>query len=381
MSWISAAFQTEETPLARLLWHTATSYGENVIIFGGSIGDTKIQKKKLSNDLYWIESSSFNFQKLKCKGNSPPNRCQHIAFLLGKDYYVYGGYNGTTLSDFYTINIDELEWRQVKVPKSNKDKQPKLAAPAIATCEKKIYMHGGKEKDKIFSKNLYTFEKENQCWIPVDVKGDIPEARAFHTLTYVHETGEMYLFGGLTNNESDSSSDLFKFTLTTNTWEKIKPIGSWPPACHSHCAIYTHGGIVLLGGLVKGDNVNDIWFFDIGIKKWKKLLPKNSLANRQEFPGRARHTANLVGESKIYVIGGASPKESPNEVIIIYHLAALINSPGVKREFQKKNEGVRKDNRIAKITPQPKEKSKGRSGSRPDLKKIKSCWTSYKYKA
>ena len=79
----------------------------------------------------------------------------------------------------------------------------------------------------------------------------------------------MYLFGG--SNGSQENPRLFTLDLKTFKWDYINARGEIPPSRDEHSANIYEGTMVIFGGFVEGERVNDIYRFYFKENKWEKV--------------------------------------------------------------------------------------------------------------
>eukprot|EP01088_Endostelium_zonatum_P011446 TRINITY_DN25585_c0_g1_i1.p1 TRINITY_DN25585_c0_g1~~TRINITY_DN25585_c0_g1_i1.p1 ORF type:complete len:919 (+),score=212.80 TRINITY_DN25585_c0_g1_i1:386-2758(+) len=221
---------------------------------------------------------------------------------------------------------------------------------------------GGRNKEKNgYLNDIYVFNTQTLVLSKVTATGDVPTPRAHMTVTQTKDS--IYLFGGESDNEKEISNELFTLHFNFDTqggkdvftfnWEKVSLSSRIVPGPRCwHAAVVVQGGILISGGFTKKEGggitaTNELWYYEIFGKKWKKCSVKNSLSTA-DFAYRARHTMYLFADTKIYLIGGGGlnnlnliPSSSPivsgheaqHEILILYHLDDLVE--------KKKREGVR----------------------------------------
>lgn len=88
-------------------YHTMTYFKNKIIIFGGH-GGVDYQRTSF-NDLYELDLDTFEWKKLKPKGNPPEPRGGHSASLVAqKDkMMVFGGWN--FVLQFHNLFIFDFE--------------------------------------------------------------------------------------------------------------------------------------------------------------------------------------------------------------------------------------------------------------------------------
>lgn len=123
--------------------------------------------------------------------------------------------------------------------------------------------------------------------------GDMPPARAFHTMVEIN--GTVYLFGGEDEASRDMLNDLWSYD-ESNTWSRKEPLNP-PSARRYHTATAKDGKMYVFGGEVAEGISMDIWVYDPELNEWTKEQD-NSTQNP-----KVNHRA-IAGESKIWITGG-----------------------------------------------------------------------------
>ena len=84
-------------------------------------------------------------------------------------------------------------------------------------------------------------------WTNLNPAGDVPAARAGHSMVYDGKSGKVILFGGWDKTDFD---DTWAYDPAANTWTKLKPAGNLPPARHDLAMAYEAGigKVILFGG-------------------------------------------------------------------------------------------------------------------------------------
>lgn len=115
-----------------------------------------------------------------------------------------------------------------------------------------------------------------QAWTDLAPTGDVPAARAGHSMVYDPKTGKVLLFGG-----TDSEvffDDTWAYDPATNTWTDLAPSGVLPPArCAAAMAYDGVGGKAILFGGTSGEALlNDTWAYDPVANAWTDLAPSGA---------------------------------------------------------------------------------------------------------
>ena len=139
-------------------------------------------------------------------------------------------------------------------------------------------------------------------WADLRPSGDVPAARAGHSMVYDPVSGKVILFGGWA--EADFN-DTWAYDPATNTWADLLPSGDVPAARHDHAMTYdvASGKVILFGGIEKSTylELDDTWAYDPSANAWTELNPEGDLP-----ASRCLHA--LVydpGTKKVVLYGGS----------------------------------------------------------------------------
>lgn len=114
--------------------------------------------------------------------------------------------------------------------------------------------------------------------------GASPSARRNAAAIYNPIDHELVLFGG--RGLSGDQDDLWRFDLSTQTWEQITA-GSGPTERYTHNAVYdevAHSMVVWSGRNVSNSGsvlFSDVWSLDLATMEWSLLHPSGDTPNRR----------------------------------------------------------------------------------------------------
>lgn len=127
--------------------------------------------------------------------------------------------------------------------------------------------------------------------------------------------GSVFVFGGCTAAYT-TFNDLWRFNLTTRTWFRPVPMGTYPTPKACSTMVEYKGSLILFGGWSKSSPnpihqtamfYNELHVYDPGTNFWTKI------ANDGTAPHLAGHSATIVGDRMI-VFGGSHGTVSSNQV-------------------------------------------------------------------
>ena len=191
----------EDGPSGRC-WHTFTSIGDTVYLFGGLSADGPC------NDVYKLSQSwgEFQWSKVETTGQGPCPRFRHSASVVGEAIYVIGGFSGpkTRHNDVWKLDVATGEWSCVvedtgKEGKANKSVPAPRGSHSADVIGTDIYVFGGYGGYDFCLKELgdmFVLDTTNMSWRVIAAKG-APSPRSGHA-SCVHKT-RICISGGLSS--------------------------------------------------------------------------------------------------------------------------------------------------------------------------------------
>ncbi len=147
---------------------------------------------------------------------------------------------------------------------------------AYDTSTHRAFMFGGVTNSGA-SNDTWAYDPSTNTWTNLSPTGAVPSARAWHKMVYDSDTGKLIMFGGLGN--SADFNDTWAYDPSTNTWTNLSPTGAVPSARDSQAMVYdpsTHR-VILFGGFGASGELNDTWAYDPAANTWTKLSPSGTL--------------------------------------------------------------------------------------------------------
>ena len=175
-----------DVPLPR--WkHTATVWGNQLVIFGGFHSSTN-----RSNDTFLFDTVSLTWSRpidaqgeFTPRGNhvptkgawpfTPSPRGAHSSTLMGDVIYVFGGYGGQgygrrDFNDMFALDLQDWTWSKTQTRGKSPDARSSHAACRV---EQRIFVHGGWNAVQQFN-DLHIFDTETNTWNEADVSSNAP---------------------------------------------------------------------------------------------------------------------------------------------------------------------------------------------------------------
>ena len=179
------------------------------------------------------------------------------------------------------------------------------------------------------------------CWLHPESKGEGPTPRSGHSISCID--GKAIVFGGCGVSADGLSQEIYNDTWELHigegdspSWHLADAMGDLPNPRWRHTAtvLPDSGGILLFGGLCKGQRFNDTFVYSMSQKEW----------NIKECGGaaphpRSHHTANMVElpggdeddpdalKHKVAVVGGYGGPGTTRDFFMDVHLLQACDLP------------------------------------------------------
>lgn len=121
----------------------------------------------------------------------------------------------------------------------------------------------------------------------------------------------MLIFGGFVNGER--VNDIYRYYFKENKWEKVQNLGEQSPSPRAgHSAIIYGDSMIIFGGTdEEKDKLNDTWEFNLTNNQWRKLE-----ASDPPLP-RSGHSACLYKDLMI-IFGGIFEVTKELDDVVLY---------------------------------------------------------------
>jgi len=190
----------------------------------------------------------------------PPPRRAHTAVLYRGRIWVFGGGNGTqALDDLWTLEVgnnaavEKMKWELI----ATNDKKPSPRGYHTANLVGNVMVvMGGSDGRECFS-DIWCLNMDTLQWS--QVKLPTPYRRLSHTATQVGSY--LFIFGG--HNGSSYTSELLLFNLVALAFETRLPAGRPPPSRGYHAALLTDSRLFVFGGFNGNDVYDDVHVLDL----------------------------------------------------------------------------------------------------------------------
>jgi len=172
--------------------------------------------------------------------------------------------------------------------------------------KKKLFLHGGWTGAKLgVLGDLIYLDFENWNWKNVEMKGEVPAPRRWHTLTCLNERelSKQFVFGGYSGEYSKPFDDMFLFDIESQNSMKIIPRGNEiPEGRHRHSLTEIGNKELLLLGGHNSNRINcqDVYIFHTDNHSWSLIKNIGKL-----YPlKRNAHKVIKIDENCFILVGG-----------------------------------------------------------------------------
>eukprot|EP00755_Sulcionema_specki_P032090 Sspe_Gene.97986::Locus_71471_Transcript_1_1_Confidence_1.000_Length_1427::g.97986::m.97986 len=233
--------------------HTITAVGDNCQLLYGGLVPRSEGAETCSNDLYKLDSSSLAWRKVAACGGTPQRCFAHCAVVVGREAkslavfagMLCAGHISRQLSILDDVTSDSPSWEVVPVTGCWPAARFGHSGARIPSTGDML-IFGGVTEGNVFLNDVWTFSLENRKWKCVETSGQAPCPRRRHTATV--EGNTMYVFGGR-GMENQHYNDLHALDLTTFAWKKLSfAHGPRPDSRMGHAAVVIDGVLVVYGG-------------------------------------------------------------------------------------------------------------------------------------
>jgi dynein heavy chain len=183
--------------------HSATLVGNSIYIFGG-YGGSGYSRRDL-DDLYALDTVSWIWSKILCKGTAPEKRSSHQACGVGPRIYIMGGCSSSgQYQDVYSLETDQDPPLWSKLQCSLPAPTWNFAACAVLAIPTwKIFTFGGVtgrlsdlDRQGTLVNSTSIFDTGINRFIYPKGEGSIPSPRSDSCLAYDAKGSRLLVFGG-----------------------------------------------------------------------------------------------------------------------------------------------------------------------------------------
>lgn len=237
---------------------------------------------------FHFRDHTWEMMKTEKKGE-PISRREHSANMYLDNMIVFGGLVGEQLNDtneLYQFNFSTNSWLKLGVDEKGEIPEPRRAHTAVVHNDSLFIFGGSGQNFKLF-RDVYEFNFKNRLWTKIKTTGEVQYDRIYHTAVSIGDS--MVIFGGMY-----AQSDVYKFNYVTRQWTKIFDAASlekeaqeqkvqikteYPPVGrYGHCAIAIGTSMYVISGTDMTRKIyDDVYRFNfmthLHVERWKKEIP------------------------------------------------------------------------------------------------------------
>ncbi|HUW23225.1 MAG TPA: kelch repeat-containing protein [bacterium] len=258
-------------------------------------------------------------EELKPVGASPDGRNGHVSVSSGgSEQFVFGGFNQNT--DLWRLR-EEGEgnwiWENTGTREPNTPSERGGHSGIFANgFDNSIIVFGGSASPLVAPSDIVPYKLANPWdgsskWEKLVPVGFFPPPMAEHTAVYDNNDNRMIVFGGYKAIDPVVAlNETYTLDFDLAFWPLVNP-GDKPPARYGHSAVWTGGQMIVFGGKDNSQEfLDDCWQFDPGLNSWTPVP-----ITGDKPPARWQHTAVWKWEpmepGKMIIFGGEDKNGKP----------------------------------------------------------------------
>jgi len=254
----SSSSNESETPVARV-GHSAAGLNDKMYVFGGRTGVS--QQETSLGDFWEFDVPSSRWAKTTA-ASAPAARSYHVMAANKSRVFVFGGCGAEgRLNDLHSFDPRAGSWH---LHASNGDAPSIRGGPALFATEDKVYVYGGFNGSELG--DFYSYDLSSSVWSRLEIEGS-PLPRSVACACTLAD-GRLFLFGGEVDPSTqghagagDYTNETWLFDPAKSKWEKA-PAGEQDPSPRGWLAGSAIGNdVYLFGGFDGKERTNDhfIW--------------------------------------------------------------------------------------------------------------------------
>lgn len=217
---------------------------------------------------------------------------------------VGGAQPNGSFSESHVINLDSHEWDTPDW--EGLSARYEHCSFVTDSCPQILWVFAGAQQsgNRNSVQNLQV--KDGGSWKSVEVNGESPCPRTYHTTTAC--IGDrLYVFsGGEAGTTPVSDVKIHVFDTMSSTWSQPYTKGRCPSSRHGHVVVAVGSKLYIHGGMAGEKFYSDMYSLDTTTMKWKKVLAEGDIP-----PGVAAHSVVAL-EKSIYIFGGMTSEGASN---------------------------------------------------------------------
>ena len=313
--------EKSQPPSARVYASVIPLNDKEVIMFGGEWLDPKEDTMHVYADIYVLNTQTLQWKQV-VSPRGPLPRTSHQSVVTKSYMYVFGGEFTSRnhdkfrhYSDLWRLDLSTYVWEQVLVKGNSPSPR---SGHRMITYKNVIILFGGfydSGKTTKYYNDLWVFDLDSLTWEKKEGSTSGPSPRGGCQLALHQETGTVYVIGGYSvkknisakplvgkkpSDDSDEKGvvhdDIWALDMKTWTWQKVKKEGMVPsPRTSFGLAVQaTKGKAILFGGVFdqegSGDKMyselfNEAYQFNMNSKRWFPVSVRPPKVKGSNGPG------------------------------------------------------------------------------------------------
>jgi hypothetical protein len=271
-SYPKCTVKPESSPISARYSHTATVWNQKLVVFGGWSGSR-------CNDLHVLDCSTWEWEEIKPQqppASMPSGRAGHTATLFGDHLVIFGGNDGELLNDLWILCLKSMLWHKTGtggIPISGKPPYPVSSHSATKFSDQQgdfILFFGQKHEDNsIMYSHTHILRLDirrdgpqseavfNIRWASVETSGTKPGMRYAHSACKLRH--KLIVFGGVS---IALRNDVWILDTQSWSWHRPTILGKFPLARFGHCSWLSDmrpGQMMIFGGKHRSEMLSDMF--------------------------------------------------------------------------------------------------------------------------
>ena len=200
------------------------------------------------NDMRVLRLSDYSWELLEPEGTRPSPREGHTMVVYQHLLYIFGGWDGQALGDFYCFDTQRNAYSLFSVS------GPQVCGHSMTLVRNKLFVFGGYD-GTTWSNTLHTAELTDQLdWETPEVVGT-PDSRSYHTATLIGSA--IVCYAGY--NGEFTLGDMVALDTDTLVWSvPYAPPGHCPAPRNAHTLTWCGEQLYLFGGFNGTRDLNEV---------------------------------------------------------------------------------------------------------------------------
>nr|XP_054773193.1 rho GTPase-activating protein gacHH-like [Lytechinus pictus] len=303
--------------------HASCWADSKLVVYGGN-GACKNQN--CLKDVWVMDTGTMTWTEVKGHGALPGARCHHTMDVIGNKAWVFGGWTGKRRCNFlHCLDLESETWTDYTSRMTHVDTHTSHASTVLDDHTILVLGRGETGTHAKYGCNIDFLDTRKFKW--TNYPGSTI-SRAGHTLNFLPSVSTSYAvaYGGRQRHPVEHITTCkvktpfvspFQSGLPTSVVEEAQTVDV-PAGRSYHSATSIGGTLLIYGGFIQGksvrglvDGVDEVFVFDAKKGQWM------SPAVKGDWPKRAGHTADRIGEDKVLLFGGEHSNKQYNDCHVI----------------------------------------------------------------